>query len=49
VGGHRLLDWGWPGFLTDDFELVLIVGIAATGIAIIANLVKLVIGSEAGA
>lgn len=20
---HQLLDWGWPGFLTDDFELML--------------------------
>lgn len=35
---HRLLDWGWPGFLTDDFELVLGIVTASLVASIVANL-----------
>lgn len=35
---HRLLDWGWPGFLTDDFELVLGLVTASLIASIVVNL-----------
>lgn len=35
---HQLLDWGWPGFLTDDFELVLGFATASFIANIVANL-----------
>lgn len=52
---HQLLDWGWPGFLTVDLtgdatdwsgfvHVARIIGIAATGIAMMANLVRLLMG-----
>jgi hypothetical protein len=35
---HQLLDWGWPAFLTDDFELVLGLVTASLIASIVANL-----------
>ena len=35
---HQLLDWGWPAFLTDDFELVLGLVTASFVASIVANL-----------
>lgn len=35
---HQLLDWGWPGFLTTDFELVLGVVTASLVTSIVVNL-----------
>lgn len=39
---HRLLDWGWPGFLTADFERVLPLVSASILVAVAANLAYLV-------
>jgi hypothetical protein len=36
---HQLLDWRWPGFLTDDFELVLGLVTASLIASIVVNLV----------
>jgi hypothetical protein len=36
---HQVLDWGWPSFLTDDFELVLGLVTASLIAGIVANLV----------
>jgi hypothetical protein len=36
---HQLLDWGWPSFLTDDFELVLGLVTASFIAGIVTNLV----------
>ncbi|MFP4635659.1 MAG: hypothetical protein ACLFRD_07355 [Nitriliruptoraceae bacterium] len=35
---HQLLGWGWPGFLTDDFEQVLGILTASFVASILANL-----------
>lgn len=35
---HQLLDWGWPGFLTTDFELVLGLVTASFVASIVVNL-----------
>jgi hypothetical protein len=35
---HRLLDWGWPAFLTDDFELVLGIVTASFIASVVVNL-----------
>ncbi len=35
---HRLLDWGWPAFLTEDFEQVLGIVTASLIAGIVANL-----------
>lgn len=35
---HQLLDWGWPGFLTTDFERVLALVTASLIAGIVANL-----------
>ena len=35
---HQLLDWGWPDFLTDDFELVLGLVTASFIAGIVVNL-----------
>jgi len=35
---HQLLDWGWPGFLTDDFERVLGLVTASLVASIVVNL-----------
>lgn len=35
---HQLLDWGWPRFLTDDFDEVLPIVSASFVAAIVANL-----------
>lgn len=39
---HRLLDWGWPGFLTEDFELVLGLVTASLVASIVVNLALVV-------
>ena len=35
---HQLLDWGWPGFLTDGFELMLGIVTASFIASIVVNL-----------
>lgn len=35
---HQLLDWGWPGFLTEEFELVLGLVTASFIASIVVNL-----------
>lgn len=37
-GSHQLLDWGWPGFLTADFALVLGLVTASFIASIVLNL-----------
>jgi hypothetical protein len=36
---HRFLDWGWPGFLTEEWDDVLSVLSVSIGASIVANLV----------
>ena len=35
---HQLLDWGWPGFLTEEFERLLPVVTVSFAVSIAANL-----------